>query len=435
MAGIFSRLWRNIPSHRKQSPVFETVSEPNRIPVRPISTPGGSYASLGLMNDPDMIPPPEPDFTVLFPVLRYMRDHIPDVSAGVWAWVRLCNTPQTMHLDGGSSTDLETAKAILARLDRRIHEFEHAKSQGMESLVAAFFLSVFTYGSFAGEVVLTEDRSRIDKFYIIDPATIRFRRTRVNRHLVPYQLLPDGKFVRLNPASFFYYALDAEGDSPYGRSPLMALPLVARIQQQMMIDLARATHNAGFPTLHVKYAPGVPRPGESPSVFNERIGREFQEIRDRLREKKADSNFVTFDNIEVEYVGVGGNRTRWSESLQAVSEQVISALHLAPFMLGRNWGTTETWGASQYQLLTNHATTVQQSAKRMVEWLRNLELALYGIPVTCRHEFSPHKKLDEFGTARAESLRVKTGLELLDRKLISQEEFSTNYLSVGAGAN
>jgi len=67
----------------------------------------------------------------------------------------------------------------------------------------------------------------------------------------------------------------------------------------------------------------------------------------------------------------------------------------------------------------------------MVEWLRNLELALHDIPVTCRHEFSPHKKPDEFGAARAESLRIKTGLQLLDRKVISQEEFTTNYLSAG----
>ncbi|MFH1739924.1 MAG: hypothetical protein ABIH23_13015, partial [bacterium] len=113
---------------------------------------------------------------------------------------------------------------------------------------------------------------------------------------------------------------------------------------------------------------------------------------------------------------------------QAVSEQVISALHLAPFMLGRNWGTTESWGTAQYQLLTNHATTVQENAKRMVEWLRNLELSLHGVPVVCHHQFSPHRKIDEVGSARAEALRTKTGLELLDRNLLSAEEFGMMYL-------
>ncbi|MFH1744513.1 MAG: hypothetical protein ABIH23_36375, partial [bacterium] len=381
MKRILSRLLRRQPHLSSDIRVFETVPDSDRIPTRPLSTSVSSYSPVGLMSDPDLIPPPEPDASVLFPVLRYMRDNIPDVSAGVWAWVRLCNTPQTMRLEGGGAGNVRQAREILARLDSRIHEFEHAKGQGMESLVAAFFLSIFTYGSFAGEVVLTNNRQEIDKFYIIDPATIRFRRTRVDRQLVPCQLLPDGKLIRLNPASFFYCALDSEGDSPYGRSPLVALPLVARIQQQMIVDLARATHNSGFPTLHVKYSPGISRPGESPSAFNKRINGEFKEIRDRLREKKPDSNFVTFDNIQVEYIGTSGTRMRWTESLQAVSEQVISALHLAPFMLGRNWGTTESWGTAQYQLLTNHATTVQENAKRMVEWLRNLELSLHGVPV------------------------------------------------------
>jgi hypothetical protein len=428
MKRILSRLFQRESAPRSDIHLFEVVSDPDRLPTRPLSMPLSSRGPLGYMSDPDLIPPPEPDPSILFPVLRYLRDNIPDVSAGVWAWVRLCNTPQTVRLEGGSAHDVSQAREILALLDARIHEFEHAKGQGMESLVAAFFLSIFTYGSFAGEVVLTDDRRAIDKFYIIDPATIRFRRTRYDRHLVPYQLLPDGKTIRLTPGSFFYCGLDAEGDTPYGRSPLLALPLVARVQQQMIVDLARASHNAGFPTLHVKYSPGLARPGESPSAFNERTAREFTEIRDRLRDKKTDSNFITFDNIQVEYIGPGGTRTRWMESLQAVSEQVISALHLAPFMVGRNWGTTESWGTAQYQLLTNHAVTVQESAKRMVEWLRNLELSLHGIPVICHHQFSPHRKLDEFGAARAEALKIKTGLELMDRKILSGEEFAQFYL-------
>ena len=429
MKRILSRLFRREVAPRSDMHVFEVVSDTGRLPTKPLSMSLSSHGPFGYMADPDLIPPPEPDPSVLFPVLRYLRDNIPDVSAGVWAWVRLSNTPQTMRLEGGNTHEINRAKEVLARLDGRIHEFEHAKGQGMESLVAAFFLSIFTYGSFAGEVVVTDDRRAIDKFYIVDPATIRFRRTRHDRHLIPYQLLPNGKTIRLNPGSFYYCGLDAEGDTPYGRSPLLALPLVARVQQQMIVDLARASHNAGFPTLHVKYSPGSPHPNESPSAFNERTSREFTEIRDRLRDKKADSNFVTSDNIEVEYIGAGGMRTRWMESLQAISEQVISALHLAPFMLGRNWGTTESWGTAQYQLLTNHAVTVQESARRMVEWLRNLELSLHGISVVCHHEFKPHRRLDEFAAARAEALKIKTGLELLDRNLISEEQLATLYLS------
>jgi hypothetical protein len=71
---------------------------------------------------------------------------------------------------------------------------------------------------------LKDDRSGIDKFYIIDPSTVRFKRYPTSRRLVPYQLTDEDEPIRLREASFFYYALDADGDNPYGRSPLMALP-------------------------------------------------------------------------------------------------------------------------------------------------------------------------------------------------------------------
>jgi len=281
--------------------------------------------------------------------------------------VRLCATPQSVELQGGTETQQETARTLVERLDERIYEFDHMKQQGMDALVSAFFLSVFTYGCFAGEVVLTDDRQEIDRFYIIDPSTIRFKRFPTSRRLVPYQLLPDGKAIRLRERSFFYYGLDADGDNPYGRSPLSALPWVARISQQMLEDMGKAIHNAGWPQLHVRFSPPAREPGESVEHYNGRIEAGYREIRDGLRQKKADSNFLTYGNVEIGYLSARGGNVQWTQAYQAVSEQVVSALHLAPFMLGRNWGTTESWGSAQYELLVSNAVSVQRGAKRMCE--------------------------------------------------------------------
>ena len=362
------------------------------------------------------------DPLLLFPFLRYLRDHIPDVSAGVWAWVRLCTTPQHVEYMDGTDVEIEEAREIVRNLDMRLFEFGHMKHQGMDALVNAFFLSVFTYGAFAGEVALRPDRKGLDRFYFIDPATIRFRRAPKSRELEPWQILSDGKEIRLNPSSFFYYGLDTDNDSPYGRSPLLALPFVVRIQQQLIEDMNRAMHNAGWPTIHVVYRPRERAEGESVSEYHASIESEFNAIKDAIPEKKADSNYITHDNVEFRYLSPGtGSEQRWNLSLQAISEQVISALHLAPFMIGRNWGTTETWGTAQYRLITGNAVSVQRGAKRMCEWLRNLELALQGSRVTTRHHFEAHRALSLLDAARSRSLDFQTALRLKESGIIDDE--------------
>lgn len=391
------------------------------IPVSPRSRP--------FPNDPwplggsklDSLPPPGVDPRLLFPLLRRLRDYIPDVSAGVWAWVRLCSTPLTYTFEEGSAADRERARGILQHLNRRVYGLQNERERGIDSLVQAFFLSVFTYGAFCGELVLDDRRERIDRFIPIDPATIRFRMNPQTREYRPYQIQADGALVKLNPSSFFYYGLDTDGLSPYGRPPLLALPLVVRLQQQLLRDMARAQHNAGYPSIHLRVAMPERHNREKQSEYHQRIQHELEQMRDELERKDTDSNIITFDNVEIQYVGPNGNAHQWSESIQAIGEQVISALHLAPFMIGRNWGTTQSWGTAQYQLLTNNARTVQEGAKRLVEWLCNLELLLAGISMKAVHRFAPHHHLDAFDRARAFRTAAETLIALSDKGFIETE--------------
>jgi hypothetical protein len=365
--------------------------------------------------------PPGIDPRVLFPFLRRLRDYIPDVSAGVWAWVRLCSTPLSYSFDADGKPDHDRAREILESLDRRIGGFQNERERGVDTLAQQFFLSVFTYGAFCGEAVLDNRRRQIERFVVIDPATVRFRLHPAARAYQPYQIQADGSLVKLNPASFFYFGLDTDGLSPYGRSPLLALPLVIRLQQQMINDMARAQHNAGYPAIHFRMAAPEPVPRESPNHFNERKQNELEKMRNEIHTREVDGNLVTFDNIEVRYLSPDGVSRQWDESIRAIGEQVISALHLAPFMIGRNWGTTQSWGTAQYQLLTNNARTVQEGAKRLADWLRNLELILWGLPLKATHQFAPHHHLDAFDRARAFQTSTRTLLDLSEKGMIEPE--------------
>ncbi len=393
----------------------------NRIPNTPRSHPFPLEPLSFIDPKQDYLLPSGMDPRMLFPILRRLRDYIPDVSAGVWAWVRLCSTPMSYSFSHGTESEQEQARTLLDNLDRRIHGFQNERERGIETLIQSFFLSVFTYGAFCGELVLDALRKQIDQFIVIDPGTIRFRLNPATREFHPYQIQSDGSLVSLNPASFFYFGLDTDGLSPYGRSPLLALPLVIRLQQQFLQDMARAQHNAGYPTIHFKVTKPERQTRESLSDYHDRLQDELGNLHEGIRRKEADSNLITFDNVEVQYIGPNGNAQQWSESVQAIGEQVISALHLAPFMIGRNWGTTQSWGTAQYQLLTNNARTVQEGAKRLAGWIRNLELILWGIPLTVVHQFAPHHHLDVLDRAKAFQTSSETVVSLMEKGLIEPE--------------
>lgn len=404
-------------NHSNRSPLIRW-SPQKELSTTPQSKPMlDENMSLWSLKD-EYIPPPGVDPRMLFPMLRRLRDYIPDVSAGVWAWVRLCSTQQSYTLGESVNAEQRRAHRILEDLDRRVCGCQPGRAKGIEFLVQSFFTSVFTYGSFCGEVVLNDTRQRIERFLIIDPATVRFKLDLQTRSFLPYQIQGDGSYARLNPASFFYYGLDTDGLTPYGRSPLLALPLVVRLQQQLLHDMTRAQHNAGYPTIHFKIATGDRISGENPNNYNERLNEAMDQLRAEVDHMQTDSNLITSDRVEVQYIGPSGNALQWSESIQAITEQVISALHLAPFMIGRNWGTTQSWGTAQYQLLTNNARTVQEGAKRLAEWLRNLELLLQGSPLSVSHQFAPHHHLDVYDRARAFKTSAETLVHLSEKGII-----------------
>lgn len=354
--------------------------------------------------------------------LRYLRDHIPDVSAGVWAWVRLCSTQRSIDFLGGTGSGRDAARTAVAMLEQDLLESTFDHRPGFDGIVEQFFQSVFTVGAYAGEIVGRPDGRGLARFHPIDPATIRFRHYPSSGRMVPYQLTETGTLIPLNESSFFYFGLDADPSDPYGKSPLSSLPFVLRLQQQLFEDMGKAAHNAGYPALHVKYSAPEREPGESAADFRDRVQSEFESIAASMRTRSPESNFLTQDNVEIEYVGPSGQMLRWRETLETISEQVIAALHVAPFLIGRNYGTTQSWATAQYELMVNNAASVQRAAARLVDWIANLHLALSGSTVRACTRFAPHSRWNDVDEARAQSIRTRTLLDLRNTGLISDDQ-------------
>ncbi|MBI4556572.1 MAG: hypothetical protein HY706_03230 [Candidatus Hydrogenedentes bacterium] len=380
---------------------FQTVTRPEDSPML-----GGSLDAFVRL-------PNETPFFMLR-VYRFLRDAIPDISDAVWTWKRLCQTGYDIEiLEPSSEIARDRALRLLRELDTRVNSGD----RGMDGLLDLFYTSLFTYGAAALEVVLSQSRESIFDVVPVDVWTVRFKRE--GGGLQPYQV-HEGKELRLPKERFIYVGLDRDGTNPYGRSMLRSVPFVVRIQQRLLEDMAKATHNAGWAKLHAKYTPEPKERGESAEAYAQRKDRDFAQLRDQLTKREADQNLVTYDNVSVELIRGDQRSQVFYENHKAIEEQIITGMHLMPILLGRNYGTTETYGTAQFEIINRQVEAVNRSVKRILERLYNFELALMWGSARARVHMRANRTVDVLKEATARGREIANAVQLRNEGFLDQ---------------
>jgi hypothetical protein len=208
--------------------------------------------------------------------------------------------------------------------------------------------------------------------------------------------------------------MDRDGTNPYGRSMLRSIPFVIKIQQRLMEDMAKATHNAGWTKLHVKYNPEERQRGESVDAYMRRVEGNFEQLRAKLSGLETDQNLVTYDNVAIEVVRGDQHSQVFYENHKAIEEQVITGMHLMPILLGRNYGTTETYGTAQFEIINRQVEAVNRSIKRLLERLYNFELALMWGEAQARVHMRTNRTVDVLKEANARGKEIANAVALRD---------------------
>jgi len=380
-------------------------------------------SGLGLFRE--FVPLPNETPFCMLNVYRFLRDAIPDISDAVWTWKRLCQTGYDVEIVRASSDRAERrAERLLRELDQRVNSGD----RGMDGLLDIFLTSLFTYGAAAVEIVLSQSRESIYDIVPVDVWTIRFRRE--NGRLQAYQI-HEGDEISLPMDRFIYVGLDRDGTNPYGRSMLRSIPFVVKIQQRLIEDMAKATHNAGWAKLHVTYTPDERQRGESAEDYAGRIQSNFDQLRGKLSGLEADQNLVTYNNVGIDLIRGEQNSQVFYGNHKAIEEQVITGMHLMPILLGRNYGTTETYGTAQFEIINRHVEAVNRSVKRILERVYNFELALMWGEAQARVNMRNNRTVDVLKEAQARGQDIQNATALRDGGFLTHDE-AARTLGIGA---
>ncbi|MDP8228351.1 MAG: hypothetical protein P9M15_02735 [Candidatus Electryoneaceae bacterium] len=352
---------------------------------------------------------------------RWMRDTIPILSAGVWAWVRLCATPMTRVIEGNDS-ERQRATQILSDLDQRILESPYGRGSGLTKLTEAYFLELFTTGRFAGEIIQGKDERSIDHFRFVDPYFVSWEHG--EQGWIPYITDDDDKQYKFDPNLFFYGVLGNDLSNPLGIEPMACIPFVTEIEQLMLEDMARSSHNAGIPRLQIKISRPERYSWEGDKEYVNRANSYFQDVVGEFQHLEPDDNIFTWSDVEVAVVGQSGAQTAFRLNREQVIEDVITGMRLFPWMLGRTHKTTQNWVQSQFDLLMLVVANHQKSGADLVNWICNTELRLRDVQATVSHRFDSHP--DPFHLERVRAQKVE--IENIDTKV------RRGYISKDVGA-
>ncbi|MEA3296512.1 MAG: hypothetical protein U9R56_01455 [candidate division Zixibacteria bacterium] len=354
---------------------------------------------------------------------RFLADNIPVVNTCIWTWSRLAAAPGRYEIIEGNNNARLADKGLrrLERLAGDIYLNATGQSAGMPGLLVDMFTCLFRDGIFGGFVTVRKDASGVDRLVPVDPINISRGYETDNKTMV---LEFDDGTLDLARPDFHYVALNAGISSPLGRSVLRAVPFVSYIEQQLVDDMRRTSHNSGFHRLHVKITPPERAAGEADGAYMDRINSYFDSTVSMIKSCEVDDNPVTWDNVEIEYIGPPNSRAignTWFFNHRAMIEEVCTGTNLAPFLLGYSYGATTSWSGFKFDMVMRQVRSVQAEAAQFLEWIGNIDLALAGLDLKCRFVFDNTFAYQATDKAAIESRRVDSILKLYQAGLLDEE--------------
>ncbi len=355
---------------------------------------------------------------------RFLSDNIPVVSSCIWTWGRLAAAPGEYRIVGdekGVST--ERADARLKRLADRVYATGagDGNRQGVAAFLPDLFTILFRDGIFGGFLTVHRDGSGVDRFVPVDSADLLCDNSSGKPRLF---LESDSARIDLSRTDFYSIPLSGGPSQPLGRSVLQAVPFVSYIEQQLVDDMRRANHNAGFHRLHVKVTPPERMSGESDQAYVDRINGYFDSTVSMIKSCEVDDNPVTWNNVEIEHVGPKtsrGGSNAWFLNHRAMIEDICAGTNLAPFLLGYSYGATNTWSSFKFDVVMRQVKSIQAEVARFMEWIGNVELALAGSDCKCRFVFDNTFAYEATEKMTIENSRVDNILKLYQAGLIDEE--------------
>lgn len=370
----------------------------------------------------------------IIPYIRRLTQDNPDLGQALNNTVALGNTGHDILFDPavGPAEVLKMRQHIASRQD----DWSSGVA-GMDGLVNRMISQAMVSGALANEWVPNPELTGVESVILINPEEIRFKLNNRKTKYDPYQapLTMKGTYdagnpagmVKLNTNTFKYYALNGDGEVPYGCPPYLASLRAIKTQKVMLDNIEFIINQLGIMGF-IEILIEKPEQAGSESVadYATRLDQRLLEAKNRLKDGLADgavvgykdSHEINFNSISRDYEGV----TKLFEQNELL---LASGLNTDASLLGRGYSTSETQITIVFTKLLSELKNIQNLVKHNLEFGYAFELRLAGFKFnSLKVRFKRSTLQDELKYQQAYEIKQRVLHALRVDGIITQNQYA-----------
>lgn len=366
--------------------------------------------------------------------IRNLAQVSPDLSASVWAYIRLAVTKKysavARNQDGTANPEATAAlQQVLARMNY-LTDYAQGFSNiaGVHAVAESLAKELRLYGSCAMELVLDKARmpSRLQPI-----STTQITHYEAKDGSIWPQQLVSGNYIDLDTPAFFMEVLDADLLSAYSDSPMESALAATLADAEFTQDVRRVIRRALHPRLDAKI---------DAEQFRKSIPLELHGDADALAQYQdnyvgsvattvnglePDDALVHLDSVGFSYLTTGNSSLdrEYSVLSDLIRSKTATGTKAPPFVLGHGTGSANV-ASAETMLFLRYVTGLQIKLNSIFSRAFTLAIRLMGYDVYCEFAFADVDIRPEAEMASFRAMDQSIILERLSIGLISDEEAS-----------
>ena len=323
-----------------------------------------------------------------------LRENIPVIDAAVEKLIRLIGSFHVRCRD----------KEVEQELERFLQNVRvNGCQRGIDSFLQGYMDDLITYGTAAGEMVLSKNGKQIAALYNASLDNIELTADKNPLDVTVCAITPDGERVPVKyPALVMCTTMMNESGKLYGTSLLRGLPFVGELLMKILYAIGTNWDRVGNVRFAVSY-----KPGDSDRSFTKERAAQIASEWSKAMKSREPKDFVTVGDVSIKVIGADNQIPEMQVPVRILLEQILSKLSIPPFLLGFSWSSTERMSSQQADILTSELEYYRGLLSGVIRQIVTLYLKLRGAADDVLIEWDNISLQDEVELARAGLLNAQ----------------------------
>jgi hypothetical protein len=369
------------------------------------------------------------------PIIRNLMVFNSDVGQAIHNIVTLGNTGHKVFFDKRRTP--EEIDAMRRHLKNRSKEWASGQA-GPDGLVNRFISQILIGGALSAEWVPNADLTGIESVIMVGPEEVEFKLDARTTKYIPFQIAKQlfnrSKksdslgLIPLNPNTYKYFALNGDGELPYGFPPYISvLPRVStqgRMDKNINFVIDQMGLMGFIEALIQKPDPNNGEDsGEGITKYEQRLDALLEKAKSRMLSGFKDGVVVGFkDDHEFKFNSAS---KAYSEAVSLYENNELmlaSSLKQDASMWGRAYSTSETQITVVFIKMLSELRNIHNLIAQMLQFGYALELRLAGFQFdSLEVKFNKSTIQDDLKSQQAEEIKIRNVKDKMVLGMISQD--------------